>query len=65
MLRTELAKPEPEPVAWAIVDKVTGHIYEVTDIYQRAVNLTELKIQGYRGAEIRPAFLSPSHTKPS
>ena len=54
---------KPEPVAWAVVNKTTGHIYEVTDIYQRAVNLTGARehIDGYRNCKIVPVYFSPEH----
>ena len=56
-LSAELAKPEPEPVGWVVKDNVTGHIYEVTDIKQRAINLVTNPYHGYRNAHMAPVYI--------
>jgi hypothetical protein len=57
VLRAELAKPEPEPVAWAIVSNSTGEYYGVDLLVESCDNLVSHSgIDGYRNASVVPLY---------
>jgi hypothetical protein len=57
VLRAELAKPEPEPVAWAIVSNSTGEYYGVDLLVESCDSLVSHSgIDGYRNASVVPLY---------
>jgi len=57
LLRAELAKPEPEPVAWAIVSNSTGEYYGIDKTKEYCDHLVNDKnIDGFRNASVVPLY---------
>jgi len=56
-LKAELLKPEPEPIAWAIVSNSTGEYYGVDLLVESCDSLVSHSgIDGYRNASIVPLY---------